>query len=367
MSAKTLRRSKRFNFSDSNPDFAVLEVPNLCATNNSELENSKNKIAVDQNDVNASCESNESLEHFDKNKIIQDPETMEAENNEFLENNSQTENNNKEVASMENQNLKMQNDSQLQVNFDNISTDASNASFETNSSSSGIEKDLKETENERSKNAFEVVVPLIGNNVINAADIKPFAHRYDLAREFNRLKALAEAPYLPKLSYQEWKKQQDAKTQDEKDRELKEHIDTSVEVSVYITKTSIGILEEMQKDNPNELFIERFLLRFLRIPASTLTLVLVMPFIHILMYIRSYPDFSRKLRKVANECFWKCHVMFPIPDGYNFQTVYTSEVIKNAPDEFNLMDNYVLDYDDFDESPASESEDLGFAEDDEIE
>ncbi|GIY61994.1 uncharacterized protein CDAR_163841 [Caerostris darwini] len=358
---------------------------------------------------------------------------METENNEFLKNNSQSEDSNEEIAFMDTQNLKMQNDSQLQINFENnISTDGSDVSFEANSSSSGIEMDLKEIEEGRSdeesninkkeeadncssyeveensitnngkeqkntdngkniennaiplqnelpsvdsikipykdpKNAFEVVVPLIGNNVINVGDIKPFAHRYDLAKEFNRLKALAEAPYLTKLSYQEWRKQQEAKTQGEKGREEKEHIDTSLEISAFIMKTSIGILEEMKKDNPNELFIERFLLRFLRIPASTLTLVLVMPFIHIIMYIRSYPDFSMKLRKVANECFWKCHVMFPIPDGYNFQTVYTSEVIKNVPDVFNLMDNYVLDYDDVDESSASESEDLGFAEGDEIE
>ncbi|GFU80307.1 uncharacterized protein TNCV_3520832 [Trichonephila clavipes] len=77
------------------------------------------------------------------------------------------------------------------------------------------------------------------------------------------------------------------------------------------------------------------------------------------MYIRSSFHFPLKLRQIANECYLKCHVMFPIPNGYNFETVYTSEVKKNLPEQFDTMHNIILDYGDF-ECPSSESGDSAF-------
>ncbi|KAF8767812.1 hypothetical protein HNY73_020703 [Argiope bruennichi] len=209
-------------------------------------------------------------------------------------------------------------------------------------------------------NAFDVVVPLIGKTLISVDDIKPFNNRYDLAAEINQLKGIQDAPFMPKLSYHEWRKQRDARSQKEKDREERYEKFVAVKTAAYIIQISVSILQEMQNDNPDEEIIQRCFLRFLSAPASTLSLILSSQFVHVMMYIRGSSDFSHKLRRTADQCYMKCHVMFPIPDGYNFETVYTSEVVKNLPDQLNGMRNFILDYGDF-EFPASESDDSAFS------
>ncbi|CAL1267630.1 unnamed protein product [Larinioides sclopetarius] len=213
-------------------------------------------------------------------------------------------------------------------------------------------------------NCFDIVVPLIGKNVIAVGDIALFNHRYDLAREINRLKAIEDAAYMPKLSYHEWRKQRDARPQEEKDREKRHEKFTAAKTAAYIIKTAIYILNEMQNDNPDEGIIERCFIRFLRAPISPLSLLLSTPFVHVMIYVRGSTDFSSRLRYIADKCYLRCHVMFPIPDGYNFVTVYTSEVVKNIPDQLNGMRNCILDYGDF-EYPVSESDDSAFSDDNE--
>ncbi|GBM57923.1 hypothetical protein AVEN_205996-1 [Araneus ventricosus] len=215
-------------------------------------------------------------------------------------------------------------------------------------------------------NCFDVVVPLIGKDVIAVGDIKPFNHRYDLAREINRLKGIEDAPYMPKLSYHEWRKQRDARPQEEKDREERHEKFIAVKTAAYIIKTAAIILKEMQNDNPDEGIIERCFIRFLKAPVSPLSLLLSSQFVHVMMYIRGSSDFSDRLRYIADKCYMRCHIMFPIPDGYNFVTVYSSEVVKNIPDQLNGMRNFILDYGDF-EYPVSESDDSAFSDDNEDE
>ncbi|GFY76464.1 uncharacterized protein TNIN_397241 [Trichonephila inaurata madagascariensis] len=307
------------------------------------------------------------------------------------------------TAEVENDNLKMEKDFQLKMDLDD---DLNNGSNNSNSdcSSSGIENDFDENminnskidskieeskseeasfinltkvennESEENKeisfdsikfpyrnssNPFEVVVPLIGKNVIESGDIKPFSHRYDLARERNRLKGLQEASSVPKISYHDWRKQRDARPQEEKDKEEKLEKLVAIKTAAYIIKISINILQELQNADSDQDIIEKLFLRFLRVPVSTLSLLFVPQFIHIIMYIRSSSHFPLKLRQIANECYLKCHVMFPIPNGYNFETVYTSEVKKNLPEQFDTMHNIILDYGDF-ECSSSESGDSAF-------
>ncbi|GFQ72880.1 uncharacterized protein TNCT_590631 [Trichonephila clavata] len=311
-----------------------------------------------------------------------------------------------ETAEVKNDNLKMENDFQLKMDLDYILNSGSNNS-NSDCSSSGIENDFDENMLNNSKidskidkskseeasfinltkvennlfesegkkeisfdsikfpyrnssNPFEVVVPLIGKNVIESGDIKPFNHRYDLARERNRLKGLQEASSVPRISYHDWRKQRDARPQEEKDKEEKQEKLVAIKTAAYIIKISISILQELQKADSDQEIIERLFLRFLRVPVSTLSLLFVSQFIHIIMYIRSSSHFSLKLRQIANECYLKCHVMFPIPNGYNFETVYTSEVKKNLPEQFDTMHNIILDYGDF-ECSSSESSDSAFA------
>ncbi|GFT99263.1 uncharacterized protein NPIL_229471 [Nephila pilipes] len=252
-------------------------------------------------------------------------------------------------------NLKIFGEKSININI----TEAENHLFEKERNSAHSLDSIK-FPYRNSSNPFEIVVPLIGKTVIASSDIKPFNHRYDLAKERNKLKGLQEASCIPKLSYHDWRKQRDARPQEEKDNDEKQEKLVAIQTGAYTIKIAMNILQELQKDDCDEEVIEKQFLKFLHVPVSTLSLLLVPQFIHIMMYIRSSTHFSLKLRQIANECYLKCHVMFPIPNGYNFETVYTSEVKKNLPAQFDTMHNIILDYGDF-ENPSSECGNSAFS------
>lgn len=215
----------------------------------------------------------------------------------------------------------------------------------------------------RESNPAEFVVPFIGKKIDwGDVDLTPAPFDPVLAAAINRQNFERNGRYIPKMTFQEYITKRQARTKEEVEMDDKRDEFIAVRVSAYVLKNLAKILWQMQKDEPDEEAMLKYFDRFLRVPVSPLAMIHIPQFVHTVMYIRSCPDFSLKVRNTAQECFDKIHVLFPIPDGYNFETVYTNEIQKCLPEEFDGMYDFLLEYDDFEWESEDEDSDSAFSE-----
>lgn len=199
---------------------------------------------------------------------------------------------------------------------------------------------------------FEINIPVIGKDVIPDTNDKPFTARYDLAilrnkKRFQQQKA--EGVQIPNISYEECKKQQNNRTEEEKKIELAKKRKYDLALARCITRIAIKTLQHLRSNRIDEKLVGNLFVKFLRCPVTPTSLLLVPHFVHAMLLCRGQKKFSLQLRRIANCCYYKCHCMFPVPVGYNFETVYFSEVSKFLPDSIHMFDTS-LDYGSFSES-----------------
>lgn len=214
------------------------------------------------------------------------------------------------------------------------------------------------TERDPLFNYFDISIPLIGKAFMQTnektptkrKEDKPVSKRYDLAIERNKLRVLYDKEHgYDKLFAEESEKDK------KKSAARKEYED--IQMAILITKITADVVKELNKDSVNQKKVGHYLKKFLHSGVTPASLLYVPYFVQIISFCRGNRVFCKALRMIADKCYRRCHAMFPVPPGYNFETVYTSEVGKFQPNllkkfgKFQLTNGGISDI-----SESSESE-----------
>lgn len=197
-------------------------------------------------------------------------------------------------------------------------------------------------------NYSEITVPRIGNHIFQNEE-GPFTECYDLAverneRRFNCMKQTGIDDEILKLVDEE----ENMSENDKKLNNIRKQQE-NIKKACYVTKLCSKILKELLNGNTDERKIIHYLMQFLYANVTPTGLLYVPHLVHTISFIRGNKAFSKELRLAADECYNYCHAMFPIPPGYNFETVYTYEMRKFLPDSFDKMEGSPLDYGNIDD------------------
>ncbi|KAG8184708.1 hypothetical protein JTE90_013095 [Oedothorax gibbosus] len=211
--------------------------------------------------------------------------------------------------------------------------------------------ELKGTIKFRESKPCEFIIPLIGKSVDWGKDQKPMPFDAELAARINQQNFINNGGPRRNTSFQEYIRKKQARTKEEIEEEDQRLELRAARMATYVLSNTVRILLQMESDEPNEDKIVKYFIRFLRLPISPFDMIHMPQFVRTVMFVKGCREFSKRVRDIAKECYDKIHVLFPIPPGYNFITVYTNEVEKCLPFDCDKMSDYPLVYE------SSENED----------
>ena len=205
-------------------------------------------------------------------------------------------------------------------------------------------------------NYLDITIPRIGKHVFQNEG-RPLTNCYDLAVErnkkrFNYMRETGIDDAVLRLVNEE----ANMSESDKKKKKIKKQ-EENIEMACYVSELCSKILEELVKESINEKKIVRNLMKFLDANVTPTCLLYVPHLVHTISFIRGKRVFKKETRLAADQCYNYCHAMFPIPFGYNFETVYTSEMRKFLPDDFDKLESLSLDYGGIDDIFENSNED----------
>lgn len=194
---------------------------------------------------------------------------------------------------------------------------------------------------------FEIGIPLIGKATVTK-EVKPFAKRYDLAFEMNRRRFQT----MQRRSWKNgtkglaaWEIEANAIFKDKNKSPRRKKIE-NINMALNLTKINLKLLQELSRNSVRQRVVKFYLLQLSKARVTPTALLYAPHVVHTVSLCRGSRSFCKDLRLVADDCYGMFHAMFPVPMGYNFETVYTSQVGKHLQDPLEKMQDIQLNYGD---------------------